>query len=121
MTDASSYQEARERVAKRIVEYDGLHDDNVLIMRVGDLRALLAGPPLPDREVLARVIDPAAFKTYREIAAGAGLDASNPPPNVIFPCGIDEPVPERVGQRTASLSKADTIIALLKGEKTPKP
>lgn len=64
------------------------------------------------REAAARIIDPDAFVTMRQLAARQGLDASKAPPNVIFAEGIDELVGNRQDRREAALGKADAIFAL---------
>lgn len=64
-------------------------------------------------EQLARIIDPEAFKTYREVAAANGLDVDKAPPNVIFPEGVDALIGNREPSRRAALAKAAAIRAAL--------
>lgn len=62
------------------------------------------------RERYARIIDPGAFMTIRDIAAARGLDAANPPPGVVVMEEIDTLIPSRQPARDAALAKADLIL-----------
>lgn len=66
----------------------------------------------PTREEIARVIDPRAFMTFRDLCEERGLDADNPPVGVIIMEGIDVPVANRQGDRDKALAKADAVLAL---------
>lgn len=74
------------------------------------LDAILAALPRMGMEAAARVIDPAAFLTVREIAAAQGLDASNPPAGVVIMDDIDTPLANREADRQSALTKAATIL-----------
>ena len=65
------------------------------------------------RETIARLIDPEAFRTLREIAAERGLDAENPPVGVILLDPIDGPRKSMEPRCAEAFAKADAILALL--------
>lgn len=71
------------------------------------------------REAIARIIDPMAFLTLREIAAEAGLDAENPPPGVILLDPIDGPRNAMRERCEAAYAKADAILALTSNPPAP--
>ncbi len=75
----------------------------------------MTNPPagaMETREAIARIIDPKAWATVREIAAAEGLDAANPPTGVVIFEDIDSLRPKREAARLESLAKAGTILAL---------
>jgi len=76
------------------------------------------------RERLARIIDPSAFKTMREVAADNGLNVDAAPACVVFDESVDIPIGNRRSLRVAALTKADAILALLSpdaGGDQPRP
>lgn len=64
-----------------------------------------------EREAIARIIDPEAFLTLREIAAERGLDAANPPPGVVLLDPIDGPRNAMRPRCDIALTKAAEILA----------
>jgi hypothetical protein len=80
-----------------------------------DYRAMLSAAPAPEglRERFARIIDPSAFLTLRQVAAAAGLDAANPPAGVVVTSDIDAPIPNREPARETAFAMADAILSLL--------
>lgn len=65
------------------------------------------------RDEIARIIDPEAFKTLREIAAEKGLDAANPPAGVVLLDPIDAPRLSQKENCAAALATADRILVAL--------
>lgn len=66
----------------------------------------------PTREEVARIVEPSAFKTLREIASARGLDVDSAPAGVCLG-PIDTWRPERAASREVAFAKADQILALL--------
>lgn len=61
---------------------------------------------------IAKIIDPAAFTTLRELASAKGRDAANPPAGVNLG-NIDEPMAVCKPHRAIALDKAARILAAL--------
>lgn len=68
------------------------------------------------REEIARIVDPEAFTTIRQIAAANGLDAANPPTGVLIMEDIDALIANREPARLSALAKSSAILALMVDE-----
>lgn len=67
----------------------------------------------PDLEVIARIIDPRAFETLREVCVRNGKDWDKRPDGVQADYDPDLPIPNRQDARVVALAKADAILSAL--------
>lgn len=76
--------------------------------------SVLSAPtqPAASREDVARIIDPLAFETLRELCARKGKDWDKRPVEVQAEYDPDGPIPDREDSRQRALTKADRIAAL---------
>lgn len=71
-------------------------------------------PKATEAQILAaaRLIDPTAFLTLREIAAAHGMDADNPPKGTVFSEKPDDPLLSHLPRREAAIELAVSVAAV---------